>query len=129
MVEPTDLVAKSLETGRAVNRDGVVNRENVIEIIISLEAAPRAPTASSQTISTLTAENLQHWINQAKKLNYKDKTFKEASGARTTSGNVDTGRNNPSGNSLVVQLPQPVQPRNMDTVSPLRRRRCPNHYL
>ena len=30
---------------------------------------------SSQTIPMLTAENLQHWINQAKKLNYKDKTF------------------------------------------------------
>ena len=58
-----------------VNRDGVVNREDIIEIIISLEAAPRAPTVSSQTIPTLTAENLQHWINQAKKLNYKDKTF------------------------------------------------------
>ena len=58
-----------------VNRDGVVDRTDVIEIIISLEAAPSAPTASSQMIPVLTAENLQHWINQAKKLNNKDKTF------------------------------------------------------
>ncbi|RKU09269.1 hypothetical protein C6502_13260 [Candidatus Poribacteria bacterium] len=64
-----------------VNRDGVVDRADIIEIIISLEAAPRGPAASWQTIPTFTAKNLQHWINQAKKLNYKDKTFQK--GIRT----------------------------------------------
>ena len=43
MVEPTDLVVKSLETQRDVNRDSAADRENVIKIIISLEAAPRGP--------------------------------------------------------------------------------------
>ena len=58
-----------------VNRDGVVDRKDVIEIIISLEAAAGAPAAHSQTISTLTADNLQRWLDAAKERDNKDEIF------------------------------------------------------
>ena len=111
LLEPiiTDMVAKPLETRRDVNRDGVVdvddlvlvasnfgksfpadanpnpdvnldgivNRADIIEIIISLESAPGAPSANSPTIPTLTIESLQRWIESAKQRNDKDETYQK----------------------------------------------------
>ena len=111
LLEPIvkDLVAKPLETRRDVNRDGVVDvddlvlvasnfgksfaadvnpnpdvnldgivdRADIIEIIISLESAPGAPPANSLIIPTLTAENLQRWIDTAKQRNDKGETYQK----------------------------------------------------
>ena len=111
LLEPIiiDMVAKPLETRRDVNRDGVidvddlvlvasnfgksfeadanpnpdvnldgiVDRADIIEIIISLESAPGAPSANSPTVPTLTIESLQRWIESAKQRNGKDETYQK----------------------------------------------------
>ena len=51
-----------------VTGDGVVDRQDVLQIITLLEAAAGSPPVSSQTPGTLTAERLQHWISNAKQL-------------------------------------------------------------
>ena len=58
-----------------VTGDGVVDRQDVLQIITLLEAAAGAPPISSQTPGTLTAERLQHWISNAKQLGNTDAAF------------------------------------------------------
>ena len=59
-----------------LNGDGVVNRQDVLRIMTLLEAAAGAPPISAQTPRTLTADRLQHYINNAKQLgNHTDAAF------------------------------------------------------
>ena len=112
LLEPiiTDMVAKPLETRRDVNRDGVIDvddlvlvasnfgksfpadvnpnpdvnldgmvgRQDVLEIIDALEAAVAAPSAHSQRVSTFTVENLQRWIYTVKQYSNKDEAYQRA---------------------------------------------------
>ncbi len=87
VVTVEDLITVASHFGRSVtegvypnsdvNGDGVVNRQDVLQIITLLEVAAGAPTAKSQTLGMLTAERLQHWINNAKQLNNTDEAFQK----------------------------------------------------
>ena len=50
-----------------VNNDGVVNREDLLLVVEALEAQESTPAAP-----TLIADNLQRWIFEAKRRNYRD---------------------------------------------------------
>ncbi|MCY3550593.1 MAG: T9SS type A sorting domain-containing protein [Candidatus Poribacteria bacterium] len=50
-----------------VNNDGVVNREDLLLVVEALESQESTPTAP-----TLIADNLQRWIFEAKRRNYRD---------------------------------------------------------
>ena len=52
-----------------VNGDGVVNRDDLAVVMAALETTPAAPAA------VITAENLQRWIDAAKRLTNRDETF------------------------------------------------------
>ena len=145
LLEPiiTDMVAKPLETRRDVNRDGVVDvddlvlvasnfgksfeadanpnpdvnldgivdRADIIEIIISLESAPGAPSANSPTIPTLTIESLQRWIESAKQRDNKDETFQK--GIRVLEQLLTTLRQAeiiPEATILLSNYPNPFNP-------------------
>ena len=60
-----------------VTRDGVVDLADLIEIVIALNAAAAAPSSNSHTDATLTAKNLQHYVDQAKQFNENDPTFQK----------------------------------------------------
>ena len=60
-----------------VTRDGVVDLADLLEIVIALNAAAAAPSSNSHTDSTLTAKNLQHYVDQAKQFNENDLTFQK----------------------------------------------------
>ena len=60
-----------------VTRDGVVDLADLLEIVIALNAAAAAPSSNSHTDSTLTAKNLQHYVDQAKQFNVNDLTFQK----------------------------------------------------
>ncbi len=68
-------VADDVHPNPDVTGDGVVDRQDVLRIITLLEAAAGAPPVSSQTLGILTAERLQHWINNAKQLGKTDEAF------------------------------------------------------
>ena len=94
-----------------VNRDGVVDRKDVLEIITSLEASAGAPSAHSQTISTLTTENLQRWIHHAKRLDNKDETFQK--GIRVLEQLLATLKQVvtiPEETALLANFPNPFNP-------------------
>ena len=113
-----------------VNRDGVVNREDVLEIIIALEEVAEVPAAPSQMIPTLNADDLRHWINQAKKLNNKEETFQK--GIRMLEQLLATltlAETIPDTTALLPNYPQPVQPRNVDPVPFGNRRSCQAVHL
>ena len=52
-----------------VNGDGVVNHDDLALVMAALENTPTAPTV------VLTAENMQRWIDEAKKRTNKDETY------------------------------------------------------
>ena len=60
-----------------VTRDGVVDLADLLEIVIALNAAAAAPSSNSHTDSTLTAKNLQYYVDQAKQFNENDLTFQK----------------------------------------------------
>ncbi len=60
-----------------VTRDGVVDLADLLEIVIALNAAAAAPSSNSHIGSTLTAKNLQYYVDQAKQLNVNDLTFQK----------------------------------------------------
>ena len=94
-----------------VNRDGVVDREDVIEIIISLESAPYAPSAYSQTIPTLAAAKLQRWIDYAKQRDNQDETFQR--GIRVLEQLLATlmqAETIPAETALLPNYPNPFNP-------------------
>ncbi|MXY26644.1 T9SS type A sorting domain-containing protein [Candidatus Poribacteria bacterium] len=69
-------VADDVHPNPDVTGDGVVDRQDVLRIITLLEAAAAAPPVSSQMFGVLTAERLQHWINNAKQYgNHTDEAF------------------------------------------------------
>ena len=82
LVDVEDLVIVAISFGKSiesdtypnpdVNGDGMVDRQDVLEIITALETTAGAPAAGTRA---LTAANLQHWIDRAKQLGNKDTTF------------------------------------------------------
>ena len=52
-----------------VNGDSVVNRDDLALVLAALETTPTAPAAA------MTADNLQRWIDAAKRLTNRDETF------------------------------------------------------
>ena len=79
VVDVVDLVMVAASFGEAltygvlpntdVNGDGVVNQTDAELVLAALESAPSAPS------STLTAENLQRWIYEAKQVTNSDEIF------------------------------------------------------
>ena len=99
-----------------VNRDGVVDRTDIIEIIISLESAPRAPSAYSQTIPTLAAAKLQRWIDYAKQRDNQDETFQR--GIRVLEQLLATLKQTETVPEETVLLPNYPNPFNPETWIP-----------
>ena len=77
VIDVDDLVVVALHFGTApvyradpnpdVNNDGVVNREDLLLVVEALESQESTPAAP-----TLIADNLQRWIFEAKRRNYRD---------------------------------------------------------
>ena len=77
VMDVDDLVVVALHFGTAtvrradpnpdVNNDGVVNREDLLLVVEALESQESTPAAP-----TLIADNLQRWIFEAKRRNYRD---------------------------------------------------------
>ena len=108
-----------------VNGDGVVNIQDLVFVAGALGNTAAAPALSDRTLAMLTAVDVQGWLTQAHRLNLRDPhsqrgiLFLEQLLAALT----------PKETRTIAQLSEPVQPGDMDTVSPRRCRRCPNHHL
>ena len=118
-VDVEDLVIVAFSFGKSVdsdaypnpdvNGDGVVDRQDVLEIITVLEAAVGAPAADTRA---LTAANLQHWIDRAKQLGNTDTTFQ--SGIRALEELLATLTREaeaiPMETTLLANYPNPFNP-------------------
>ena len=79
IVDVEDLLAVAGSFGKSVregvypdpdiNDDGIVNRQDVIRVIVVLEAGAGAPVSGAHVSEGLTAERLRYWIDHAKSLN------------------------------------------------------------
>ena len=128
-----------------VNRDGIVNRQDLLAVVESLEAnAPEvetpqvntqgpgigAPSARSQTVSTFTIVSLQRWIDVAKQRDNKDEIYLK--GIRVLEqllAILIQEAAGPNKNSLIVKLSKSVQSRDVDPLSVGRTRRCYANHL
>ena len=123
------LVAGQLrQTGQSdadMNGDGVVNIQDLVLVAGALGNTAAAPAAPPQTLAMLTAADVQEWLTQARGLPLTDATsqrgilFLEQLRAALT----------PKRDRLVAQLPQSVQPGDMDPLSTRPRCRCKIHHL
>ena len=111
------------------NGDGVVNIVDLVKVagVFGTTAAPPALhlVGNNDRYSPLTATDVQGWLTQSPEV--KPHRCNGAPGdyrPRAPLGSLDPKRDHP-----IAQLPQPVQPRNVDTVPPHPRRRCHTHDL
>ena len=122
IVDVEDLVAVASSFGEPieegmypnpdVNDDGVVNRQDVLEVMAILDGAAGAPSVSSQTLPRLTADTLQYWIGRAKQLNNLDDDFQ--SGIRVLEELLATliteTKAMPAQTVLLANYPNPFNP-------------------
>ena len=105
-------VKKEANPNPDVNGDGVVNRQDILKVLTVLEAASGAPALLSQSLYTLTAGNLQHWIDHAKRLNNMDVDFQN--GIRVLEQLLVTlateSRSVPTETVLLANYPNPFNP-------------------
>ena len=80
IVNILDLVSVSSNFGKTgeniadVNGDGIVNIVDLVRVAGEMGAGAAAPAAHSQTLGTLTAADVQHWLTQAQHANLTDAT-------------------------------------------------------
>ena len=131
VVNVVDLALVALQFGQTghidadVNEAGVVDIADLIEVAGLIDSAPAAPAAQPLALTMVTAADVQQWLSEARHLNLTDATSQR--GIRFLEqffGGVDSPRD-----GSVTQLPQPVQPGDMDTVSVGESRRCANLNL
>ena len=78
IVNILDLVSVSANFGKTgeniadVNDDGIVNIVDLVRVAGEMGAGAAAPAAHSQTLGTLTAADVQHWLTQAQHANLTD---------------------------------------------------------
>ena len=93
-----------------VNGDGVVDVNDLLLVVAALEVSASAPAAYSQPFTA----NLEWWIEEAKQHDPGDKTFQKGIAVlEQLLADVTSDRNGTFG-----KLPQSVQSRDVDTVSP-----------
>ena len=141
LLEPIikDLVAKPLKTRRDVNRDGVIDVDDLVLVasnfgksfnadanpnpdvnsdgvvdrkdVLQIITALEAAAGAPSLHSQLTAEVLQKWINEVKQFNYKDEAFQ--SGIRVLEQLLATlaeAETIPEKNFLLPNYPNPFNP-------------------
>ena len=96
-----------------VNEDGVVNIIDLVQVAGALGVGAAAPSAYPRAQAMLNTVDVQRWLSEAQQLKLTDATSQR--GIRFLAqllANFDAQRN-----SLVAQLPKPLQPGDLDTVS------------
>ncbi len=58
-----------------INEDGAVNIQDLVLVAGAFAAVDSAPAAHSQVVETLTAEDVQEWLHDAKQFGHKDATM------------------------------------------------------
>ena len=106
-----------------VNSDKVVDRQDILLVLDALEAAAGAPSAQ------FTTENLKHNIDKAKQLNISDSSFQRGIAVLEELLAMLISSGNTHENRLIVKLPEPIQPGDMDTLSIGRTRGCHSKHL
>ena len=96
-----------------VNGDGIVDIRDLVKVASAIAAAAAAPPVNRQALAILTTADVQQWLFQAQQLNLTDPVSQRGIRfLRTTRDGVDTERD-----GTLTKLPEPVQSRNVDTLS------------
>ena len=122
-----DLVAVAAALGQTgendadVNGDGEVNIQDLVAVAAALGEVAAAPAAlRQQGAAHLTQEEVQHWLTQAQQADLTDAT--SVRGIRYLEQLLAAFT--PKEDGTTTELPKPVQPRDVDTVSVSNPRGC-----
>ena len=103
-----------------VNGDGIVDAADLIKVAAALDNAAAAPSAVM-----LSVKNVQQWLTQAQQLDLTDATSQRGIHfLEQLLSDVSTDRD-----SIVAELPESIQSRNMDTVSTRSSCECGTAHL
>ena len=134
VVNILDLVRIAARLGRTgpdpadVNRDGTVNIRDIVlaaALMGTEAAAPSAGMGVGGSRLPLRAEDIQLWLTQAQHIDAAGSNLPQRGDRpKAPDGNVDTEKDR-----TPAQLSEPVQSRDMDTLSTRRSSRCYAYYL
>ena len=96
-----------------VNGDGIVDIRDLVKVASAMVATVAAPSTHPQALAMLTAAEVREWLTQAQQLNLTDAISQR--GIRFLEQLLDALT--PKETALLPNYPEPIQSRNVDTLS------------
>ena len=113
-------LGKTGQNAADVNDDGIVNIADLVLVAGALGNSAAAPSLHLQSLDMLTAADVKLWLSAAQQLGITDTTSQTRSPISAAAPrSVDSEKD-----SLTCELSESVQPRDMDTVSVVKRCGC-----